>query len=83
MPKSLAAFRRSGLVSGSLCMQPSFCAAQGEDAVVKAGPDLWSAGVSARRPGGAMRVANFDSFTLDFARMTFRRGEPLAADKAH
>gem|GEM_PF-6387851 len=40
MPKSLAAFRRSGLVSGSLCMQPSFCAAQGEDAVVKAGPDL-------------------------------------------
>ena len=32
---------------------------------------------------GQDAVANFDSFTPDFARMSFRLGEPLAADKAH
>jgi hypothetical protein len=39
MPKSFAAFATAVLLSGSLCMQPSFCAAQGKDAVVMEGPD--------------------------------------------
>jgi hypothetical protein len=39
MPKSFAAFATAVLLSGSLCMQPSFCAAQAKDAVVIEGPD--------------------------------------------
>jgi hypothetical protein len=39
MPKSFAAFATAVLLSGSLCMQPSFCAAQAKDAVVMEGPD--------------------------------------------
>jgi len=39
MPKSFAAFATAVLLSGSLCMQPSFCAAQGGDTAVKEGPD--------------------------------------------
>ncbi|HWO35508.1 MAG TPA: hypothetical protein VNO32_42485 [Candidatus Acidoferrum sp.] len=39
MPKSSSAFGTAVLLSGLLWMQPSFCAAQGGDAVVKEGPD--------------------------------------------
>jgi hypothetical protein len=39
MPKSFSAFGTAVLPSGLLCMQPSFCAAQGGGAVVKEGPD--------------------------------------------
>jgi hypothetical protein len=39
MPKSFSAFGTAVLLSVSQCMQPSFCAAKGGDAVVKKGPD--------------------------------------------
>jgi hypothetical protein len=81
-------FGAGGLVKRKIYIQPQVNLGVGDKTVTLKKVPIYISGTGTDTDDlygnlGQDAVANFDSFTLDFARMTFRLGEPLAADKAH